>query len=594
MTGDLDAALRAVDEATGGWSVFADLTETLRSALEEEVSWTQVNGGDRLFRQGDAGDALFVVITGHLQAVLETASGESRVVGDIARGEVVGEMALLTGDPRSVTVRALRDSTLVRFSSKAFELVTERNTKAMLAVTRRIIRRLEQSNAGTRPAARLATIAVVPASDGADHRDVAARVVCALKAIGPAEPLTRELVERAIEGLDPIAAARWLDDQERHHAYTVYVADDTATPWTARCIRQADRVLLVVNGDAPPVPDCVARLSADAGLQPRLGNAELVLLHAPTTDRPRHTAAWLDITGASACHHVSVGKPEDYERIGRFLTGRAVGLVLGGGGARGFAHIGVIRAFQEAGLPIDAVGGTSMGAIIAAQCAMRLDADALTALNRRHWVGDNPLKDKTLPVVALLTGRRLERMVGDMFDELEIPDLWRRYFCVSADLTHATLRVHDRGRLSRATRASMSLPGMAIPVYDEGALLVDGGVLNNLPADVMKAASGGRVVAVNVTPDKDLSVSGPYPEAMSGWKLLLGRQAVKLPGILAIMMRTTMLASTHRRDRVARDIDLLMNPPVERFGMFDWERLDDIAAAGYDCARSALAGWRPA
>lgn len=591
MTENIDAALKAVDEASGGRGFLGNLDEPTRRAVLSEVSWTRINGGEPLFRQGDAGGALYVVITGRLQAVLEQAGRAPHVVGDIARGEVVGEMSVLTGDPRSLTVRAIRDTTLVRFSKEAFERVAARNPAAMLAITRRIIRRLERRNAGASPPSIVSTIAVIPLTPDVDYRDVAEGVARALEAIAPTARLTSELVEASLAGLDDLAVSRWFDDQERQHAFTTYVADATPTTWTRRAVRQADRILLVANGDERPDGAAVAERVRRLGLDDALGRRELVLLHGAASTTPRDTTRWLDATAASSHHHVCVRVPEHYERVARFLAGRATGLVLGGGGARGFAHIGVIRALCEAGIPIDAVGGTSMGAIVAAQCAMGLDPDALIALNRRHWIENNPLKDKTLPVVALLTCKRLERMVDAMFDEIEIPDLWRRYFCVSTDLTHATVRVHQSGRLAHAARASMSLPGIAIPAHDDnGALLIDGGVLNNLPADVMKTSCGGRVIAVNVTPDKDLAVSGPYPEAISGWRLLMNRKRLHLPGILAIMMRTTMLASTNQRDRSAADIDLLLSPAVEQFGMFDWHKLEAIARVGYDCARAALDG----
>ena len=241
--------------------------------------------------------------------------------------------------------------------------------------------------------------------------------------------------------------------------------------------------------------------------------------------------------------------------------------------------------------PIDAIGGTSMGAVIAAQYAMGQDVPGLRALNRRTWIDANPLKDKTLPVVALLAGRRLERMVAAMFGDTEIADLWLPYFCVSADLTHADVHVHDRGAVGRAVRASMSLPAMAIPVRHGNALLVDGGVLNNVPADVMKRLCGGKVIAVDVTPEKDLAVSGPYPEAASGWRFLLKRTRHDLPGILAILMRTVMLSSAHMRTAVGRDIDLTIAPPIDRFGMFEWHSLDDIVQVGYEAARPAIERW---
>jgi NTE family protein/lysophospholipid hydrolase len=590
MTTDIDAALRAIDQAAGGGGLFQNLDEATRDAIAREVSWVQVPGGELLFRCGDAGDALFVVITGRLQAIIEVPGGPPEIVGEISQGEVVGEMALLTGESRSLTVRAIRDTTLVRFSQQAFERVAEQNPKAMLAVTRRIILRLQQRNRGVRPPVRVATVAVLTAGGGDLHRRVADRLATALRQAGPTQVLTGATVDEATRGLDHLAASRWLDEQERQFAFTLYVADDSTSAWTARCVRQADRALVVADGDHPPDHDRLVAWSHQMSLRDGLPPVELVLLHG-SSSTPRGTSAWLAATAAESHHHVCLGVVADIERVARFLTGRAVGLVLGGGGARGFAHIGVIRAFKEAGVPIDAVGGTSMGAIIAGQCAMGIEPEAMLTLNRHHWIVNNPLKDKTLPIVALLACHRLDAMVATMFGTVDIADLWRRYFCVSADLTNAELRVHRAGPLARATRASMSLPGIAIPVHDNGSLLIDGGVLNNLPADIMKTVGGGPVVAVNVSPEKDLAVSGPYPEAVSGWSLLLNRGRVKVPGILSIIMRTTMLASTRERNHVNHDIDLLVNPGVEAFGMFDWDKLDAIAQCGYDCARVSLAGW---
>ncbi|MEI6669287.1 MAG: patatin-like phospholipase family protein [Acidobacteriota bacterium] len=593
MTNDIDAALRAIDQVSGSAALFRTLDEAGRRAVASEVSWVQVAGGECLFKAGDVGDALFVVITGRLQAIVEVPGAVPLVVGDIACGEVVGEMALLTGDPRSLTVRAIRDTTLVKFSKQAFERVTERNPQAMLAVTRRIIARLQQRNTGTRPPARVSTLALVTAGGGDAHQRVAQRLASALDPSGNTAVLTGATFDEATNGMDPLGASRWLDDQEREHAHTLYLADATSTPWTARCIRQADRALVVADGDTAPDEARIAAWTREMSLHDGMPPVELVLLHASTAT-PRGTSAWIAVTSAISHHHLCPSVAGEYERMARFLTGRAVGLVLGGGGARGFAHLGVIRAFREAGVPIDAVGGTSMGAIIGGQCAMDVAPADMLALNRHHWIENNPLKDKTLPVVALLSCRRLDAMVASMFGTVDIADLWRRYFCVSTDITNAELRVHRSGSLARATRASMSLPGIAIPVYDNGAMLIDGGILNNLPADIMKTVGGGPVAAVNVTPDKDLAVTGPYPEAISGWSLLLQRQRVKLPGILSIIMRTTLLASTRERKRVAEDIDLLMNPAVSQFGMFDWNDLEAIAQAGYDCARLALDRWHVA
>ena len=589
---DPGSALAAVDEATGAGSLFARLDEASRRAVEAEVGWVRLDGGDTLFRQGDAGDSLYVLIRGRLQAILESPDRPPVVLNDISRGEVVGEMAVLTGDARSATVRAVRDSALVRLSKAAFERVTENNPGAMLAVMRRLIRRLQQANTRSSAApARIVTIAVLSAEGGEGHAEIAAGLSRALQRSGRVLLIDQALRDRELTGQPHDAQTAWLDEQERRHDCLIYVGDAEASPWTARCVRQADRILVVANADTGPSHDVIAARMVSLGL-PREGTrTELVLLQPADRSTPRDTEAWLSATSLNGHYHVRRGQDADVDRLARFLSGRAVGLVLGGGGARGFAHIGVIRALQEAGVPIDAIGGTSMGAVIAAQYAMGRDAPGLSALNRRTWIDANPLKDKTLPVVALLACRRLDRMVGTMFGDTQIADLWLPYFCISTDLTHAEVHVHDRGPVGRAVRASMSLPAMAIPIRDGSALLVDGGVLNNVPADVMKKLCGGKVIAVDVTPEKDLAVSGPYPEAASGWSFFLNRKRNELPSILAIIMRTVMLSSAHTRAAVSGDIDLAIAPPIGRFGMFEWHSLDDIAQAGYDAARPAIAQW---
>src|SRR2546423_562506 len=282
------STLAAIEAAAGADGLFAGLDADARLTIEEEASWKSLQSGDVLFREGDAGDALYVVVTGRLRILVSGTSDEDIALAEVGRGEVVGEMALLTGDPRSATVVAVRDSRLVRLSRAAFERIVQQCPAAMLLVTRRLVRRLQQANRGPRGAAPLATIALIP--------------------LDPS--------------VDPVALGHIL-------------VDALGTFGTATLVTEA-------------------RLDPAVGLPARL------------------------------------------------VDGRGVRPVLGGGGARGFAHIGVIQALHEAGVPIDAIGGTSMGAVIAAQFAAGADVAALRELNRRHWVKQNPLKDKTLPVVALL------------------------------------------------------------------------------------------------------------------------------------------------------------------------------------------------
>jgi NTE family protein/lysophospholipid hydrolase len=520
-----------------------------------------------------------VLFTGRLRVFVRAPSGEDALVAEIGRGESVGEMALLTGAPRSATVVAVRDSVLVRLSRAAFERTVERSPRLMLRVTRRLVERLQRTTHAPRAKATLTTIALIPLDPAIDASQIGNSLLAAVAATGSATLVTRDRAQTQQ------SSSTWLDALEREFRYVLYAGDARDHAWTDQAMRQADCLLFIAPGDRAPDAGAIAAAARHTHAQ---ALRELVLLHPPPHAAPRGTARWLDATGARAHYHVRLGVDGDIARVGRMLTGRSVGIALGGGGARGFAHIGVLEALTEAGVPIDAIAGTSMGAVIAAQYASGAAPADMREINRRHWVRKNPLKDKTLPVVALLAGRRLERMIADMFGDAQIEDLWMPFFCVSADLTQAEMRVHARGPLGRAVRASMSLPGIAIPVQDSGSMLVDGGLMNNVPADVLRTLCG-KVIAVDVSPGKDLAIASPYPPAASGWRLLWGRKKSRLPGIGAILMRSVLLSSTRHQAAIARDVDLFLHPRVEGFGMFEWPSLDALAEAGRACAREALA-----
>jgi predicted acylesterase/phospholipase RssA/CRP-like cAMP-binding protein len=579
--------------------LFQVLGEPELTALRDQVDVVFLAGGETLFRQGEPGDSLYVVVSGRLGVLLEL-SGETgaRTLAELGRGESVGEMALLAEEPRSASVIAIRDTTLVRLSRQAFERVVAGNPRAMMQLARTLVARLRRTGRGE-PQRRVSTIAAVAAGQDVPLHNFITRLAAALAPAGSTLYLTASRVDayfgaQAAESGDQTTQARvnaWLDAQERHYRFVIYEAGTPESAWTARCLRQADRVLLVARPGSNADP-CVRAL-AGSRAQP-----EAVLLHESCARRPSGTARWLDTLHLSACHHVCVAERRDYERLARMLTGRNVGLVLSGGGARGFAHIGVIRALREAGIPIDRVGGTSMGAAIAAQVALGLDYSAMVDLNRL-WTTLDPLNDKTVPLVSLMTGRKLERLLSTMFGEIEIEDLWIQYFSVAANLTLAEPVIQQRGQLRRTLRASMSIPGMAPPVCEGGNLIVDGGVLNNLPGDVMRQLGAAIVIAVNVSPEKDLPVDPSLREAPSARRILWSRvkpfgKPTEFPSLLAIMMRTVMLSSIHGMHEMRRKADLFIEPALEEFHIFDWQLLERIVEAGYRFAQKRIEEWERA
>lgn len=588
--------------------IFHGLPDTALGEVATTLEWLHVGAGETLFRQGDLGDAMYVVCTGRVRITVRDDTGRETVIREAGRGENVGELALLTGERRSGTARAVRDSCLVRLPRGAFDLLAARHPDVALAMMRVLATWVQRSNL-PREAGKLTAIAVVGLGS-----DVHVGTFCEDLALAlQREGRTIVIDERAVDAaLFPGAArvpdgdarsaqvAGWLSQCETAHRFVVYRGEVASAGWTRRCLRQADRVLALAKASTDPHASSTLLNDGLAALYPDDVVEELVLLHEASVARPRATDAWLGLRPFSAHHHVKQGDRSSIERVARHLAGTSIGVVLSGGGARGFAHIGVIDALLEAGISIDRIGGTSMGAVIAAQYASGCDVHAMLELNRT-WQRNNPLWDLTLPVLSLVSGRSGVRILDEMFGDRRIEDLWLDYFCCSTNLSRSRLEVHRDGPLARWVRASISIPGIAPPLRtSDGDLLVDGGVLNNMPADVMARLGGGRTIAVDVAVASDLSMAPHAGDLPSPWRRL-GALLGLAPGraradasIFSILERTTLVASLALSQQLSGEVDLYLRPPVERFGIFEWAALEPLVETGRRHAREQLAQWRAA
>ncbi len=555
--------------------------------------------------EGDPGDCFYVVVSGRLQ-IFSISQGAPRVVAEIGQGETVGEMAMITGAPRSATVRAVRDSRLIRFSRPAFDRLLTEHPRAMMHLARMIVVRFQNSVRTSRSGSAPATITLIGAGSDAPVRQLALDLVRALTAFGPTLHLTASAVDgflgtplanTAAEGAGNIRLAAWLSEQEQSHRVVVYEADEGATEWTRRCLRQADRVLFVGRGGSRAEP--LNEVETAFWHSRVTTKSALALVHAPNVDRPVGTDRWLQHRSVNSFFHLRCGAVRDVERLARHLFGRTTSVVLSGGGARGFAHIGVLRALDEARIPVDLIGGASQGAIIGALYAFGYDQQAILEHVHEHLVkrGLHRVRDATLPIVSLFNGRRGVQMVKMMFGETRIEDLWLNYFCVSSNLTRASCEVHRTGVLHKWLRASAGIPGFYPPFPHNGDLLVDGGVLNNVPVDVARQLADGTVIAVDVAVPDDLTTSMFEFDSMSGWRLLVDRMnpfssAPRLPNIAQILARTATLASIYHRESSRHLADLYLQPPVEQIGMLEWKALRDIADLGYRYAVEQIAAWQ--
>ncbi|MDH4260897.1 MAG: patatin-like phospholipase family protein [Gammaproteobacteria bacterium] len=558
-----------IDPRANPWAMlaslplFSGLPKEIIDAAVAELEWITLPGDSLLFEAGEPADSVYFVVSGCLGAF----SAGGKLVGRIAAGESVGEMGLIVARPRAATVRALRDSDLARLSSGTFERVLLSHPAAILRLARLSVERLLE-NAPARSSAPAAprTITVIPYDSTIDVAGLAANLVKALTQLGRVD-----LVGSTRAGGH---SSQWFHEVESRNNFVVYVAGPGDTAWNQLCVRQADVLVLAARARDEAGPwSCLNR---DAHARQR---AELLLLHEGAIVNGA-SARWRPTLPGAPCHHLR--GPADMPRIVRLMTHRAVGLVLSGGGARGFAHLGVVRALRENGVPIDMIGGSSMGGILAAGVAADWTNEELFERFRRSFVETNPLSDFTWPLVSLVSGRKVGQLLRRELGDIDIEDLPLPFFCVSSNLTSGRVAVHQQGPLWRWLRASVAIPGVLPPVFHGGEVFVDGGTMNNLPVDVMRAMNRGPVIGVDVATDPTFTSDIDATEAPPLWNLFRrqrGRR--KRPNILQILWRSGMVNSTTSRQENRGQCDLLLMPPLESLDLLDWKSFARAIEIGY-------------
>jgi NTE family protein len=569
--------------------LFAGLEPATAASVASAVQRVRVPVGTALIVQGDASDSLFVVLRGRFVVERAGEDGSVAILSEISAGELIGEMAMLSAEPRAATVRAVRESDVLQLTRDAFEVLAARHPELMRRLASLLATRLRNANAPKRVKERLRTVALIPHDASVALADFAHALHDALVAYGESELVSSiagaDRDEREEAALATIAT---LDHPGR---VLLLVGDARDQHWNDIVLAQADLILVIGHAASNPSPGIV-----EAGAStPLLARRELVLLHEPDTE-PSGTARWLDGRRFSRHHHLRRGDSAHMHRLARRLAGCSIGLVLGGGGARGFAHIGVVRALAELGIPIDRVGGTSMGSIIAAEVALGWDAATMHVRTREAFWDDPLAWDNTLPFVSKITCRKVVRLFQRLLGDARAEDCWLPYFSVACSLTDACTVSHSSGPLWQCVRASSALPGLGPPVIENGKFLVDGAILDNVPADVLADEGMGPVIAVNVSPKEDLGTTWADNYSLSGWRILWERLrgtagASAYPSALWVLQRTVLLGSVGMAERMKSVASLYLHVPVGDFEMFKWRVIDSIVDVGYNSTKPAIAAW---
>lgn len=556
--------------------LLAGLDEEPLVRLAESAEQVGLRAGEPLFHVGDPGDSMYLICRGSLEAI----SGDGAVIRRLGRGDRAGELALLTGRTRSASVRARRDSLLLRIARPDFESLVKDSDFA-LSLMQSLGAQLQSSREieATGSSAPV-VITIADRSSPISAGKLAEELASQLRAWSTVGVLDAKAIGVRATTSERARYAELLDRYEADHELVLLVVGEhDGEEWAEFCRAQADRLLVATDcSGEPPTVD--------------IGAAQLVVCGdtpVPASDE------WKRICHGQAIHRVpgrSDAVASAVARIARRLARRSLGLVLSGGGARGLAHIGALEVLASSGLQIDRIAGCSMGALVGALHACGRDADEIGKICRQELIDHNPMNDYTVPVAGLIRRRKAEQMLRRMFDDRRIEALPTSYFCVSADLVSRELVAHRMGPLYRAVGASICLPGLSPPIPEDQRLLIDGGVLNNLPVEGMATMDEGPVIAVDVTsrwrPQMNSRKTG-RGRRLRGWvRQKVTGERRPLPSLSETLFQTIVLGSIDTDEAAREHAGLVIEPKVEAYGLTEFAAADAIIEAGRIAAEAAL------
>jgi NTE family protein len=576
--------------------------QELHPRLLEQLETQVLKGGEWLFREGDAGDSLYFLVRGRLQVWTGVDSPDPLtkpyLLGEVVPGDSVGEVGLISDKPRMAGIQAIRDSLLIRIGHSGFQSLTEQHPALLMKLATNV-GNLLQSRSSAPVSRSLKTIALLPLTKNANissYCDAFVKELSADSSVLMVSPdrlseLDAPIRQLADDGTLPDGLRHWLSDQEDENDFVLYRCPPGDSPWTRFAIRQSDIVLMVADAGDDPAAVLWEPEENTANIV-SVGRKALILLQSDRLNIS-HTRRWLQGRQLNFHLHMERGRKQDVQRAVRMVTGKATGLVIGGGAARGLAALGVFKALVEAGIDIDWVGGTSIGAIMAGVVAAGLDPEQAINNARLSFKTGKPFGDFTFPVISLLRGNRMKRLLYQYLD-YQIEDLALPYFCVSTNLGRGVKNIHEQGSLVNAIRASAAMPGVFPPAVVNGELAVDGAVLNNLPVDIMQQKPVGRTIAIDFTAPVPSKVD--YTETPSPWSILGGQwlpfmRRYRVPGLSSIILKSTEAGTQDQARRNGAMADLLIDPQVRRFGMTDVKSFEHIVQAGYERTRELLKNW---
>lgn len=576
--------------------IFSSLSSRTCRKLLPKFDRVELEQGEVLYYQGDPSDSVEILLSGQLEAILTISTGENKSVGEINPGETVGELGALSGELRATTIVALKNSILFKLPSEIFIELCHEYPAVLYAIINPIVSRSQKIIRTFSSEKFKKHVVIIPANDEVDltsFHDKMTELTNGLSSLILLSDHSAQLANvtpKKIQDLLDDAKAKNIKKIKQKILYLLKASPTTLADYS---IEKADMLYVVADENAPVMLNNYVIEKIHQFKLSTKSNPELIVLHSPETKFPLDTASWLQLMEFGLHHHVRVNHNKDYERLIRFIRNKAVGLVLSGGGTRGWAHAGAIKALVEAGIPIDAIGGTSVGAIVAASYAITLsDEETLKQFKEivdaaRYSVS---WRNLTWPAISLFNAKGLTSIIKKLFEHYHIEDLWIPYFCVSTNLAKNHETIHYRGSLWEQIRSSVSIPGVIPPMVLHGELHFDGGLLNNLPVDVMRKiiSQRGTIIAVELVAYNKDERKYNFPPILTFWQTLMGRlrnsHEYRFPRFIDTFLKSLLAGSSVKAKENSMGADILVGLDLSRYPMLHSNKKQEnkIIEIGYN------------
>jgi len=586
--------------------LFQGIEKSTLDAIGASLSIIEVKEGHILFHQDDPSDAMYIILSGYLMALLRNKNGKYRPIGRIKTGELVGETGLLTQQARGLTIKALSDVELLKFSTEDFENLKKQAPEVVYQILRNtLIRSQKNINIISEMADKMMSkrsrhVVIMPANESVNMAEFTTQLNTLLQENKHAAyvfSMDKLLSLYNIEGATGVLT--YLDELEKIHHTILYFVDERIEKLLHFFSRKIDAFAFV--GDirqTPYLSQMNQKILAHKEMQPV--KKELILLSHYRTDIHR-TKAWLSLAPFHFHYHAISAEKESYQRLLRFLQGNPIGLVLSGGLTRGWAHLGVIKAMQALKIPIDMIGGTSVGAGVAGFYLISQNEWGLQACMQKAVDGFQKSlswKSLTVPIISFYDSNAITEALQEMFRDTLLEDLAIPCFAISTNISTNTEIIHREGKMWEAIRASGALPAVFPPIVKEGQLLFDGGLVNNFPVDSMRKLLGKNAIIIG----SDLQMTAPddikydFPPILPFGQNLRSRfgrnkQKYVFPPFLSTIIKAMLTGASQRAKANIQlsDYYIHIDPEAQNEAFaFDKTLIPTFIQKGYDAAMEVL------